>query len=110
MDNEKIKLIAENLAVFCEIIEERKDQDAAWGEQNHNPIEWLAILMEEVGEASQAAVDGYFKPDAREANYEIYREEIVQVAAVAINMIQSFDRNERKSFISQEEPEAGGEQ
>lgn len=33
---------------------ERAKQDRKWGEQNHNDIKWLAVLVEEVGEIAQA--------------------------------------------------------
>ena len=33
---------------------ERAAQDLKWGPQHHTPEMWLAILMEEVGEAAQA--------------------------------------------------------
>jgi len=72
-----------------EIQAERCRQDIKWGEQNHNPIEWLVILMEEVGEASQAAVNGYFGDPTF---YEEYRKEVVHVAAVAVAMMESYDR------------------
>lgn len=64
--------------------EERKRQDAKWGEQNHDPFTWLTILMEEVGEASK---------DALETKLQGYREEMIQVAAVAVAAVESLDRN-----------------
>jgi hypothetical protein len=67
---------------------ERERQDAKWGEQNHDPFTWLAILGEEVGEANQAALKAVFsnKP------WRLYREELIQVAAVAVAMIECLDR------------------
>lgn len=81
-----------------DVIAERERQNQKWGEQNHSPMQWLPILMEEVGEASQRAVQAYFGGardgqrvhDERQAQY---REEMVQVAAVAVAMIECFDRN-----------------
>jgi NTP pyrophosphatase (non-canonical NTP hydrolase) len=73
------------------VSDERSRQDAKWGEQNHDPAMYLTILMEEVGEAAQAALALRFgKPtDAAHAHY---REELVQVAAVAVAMIECLDR------------------
>ena len=33
------------------VLREREEQDRIWGQQDHHPVEWMAILMEEVGEA-----------------------------------------------------------
>ena len=98
--------------IFEEIKAERKRQESLWGEQNHSPIEWIAILTEEVGEASKNALDGHFMNDLKDGwgeplpitgetkrmrHYEKYRKELIQVAAVAVQMIESFDRNELKN-------------
>jgi hypothetical protein len=70
--------------VLCE----RAQQDDKWGEQNHEPPTWLMILGEEVGEANKAALEHY------QGNKELirYRDEMVQVCAVALAAIESFDR------------------
>lgn len=72
-----------------EIVDERERQDLKWGEQNHSPADWLMILTEEVGEASKAALEAKFggKP------LQLYREELIQVAAVVVAMIECYDRN-----------------
>jgi hypothetical protein len=44
--------------ILDEIAHERKQQLAKWGEQQHSPEKWIAILAEEVGEASAAALEG----------------------------------------------------
>ena len=46
--------------ILAEIREERRRQDVKWGEQNHSPIEWCAILTEEVGEVSKEALELHF--------------------------------------------------
>lgn len=79
--------------VLDEIFEERMRQEKKWGQQDHEPADYLMILGEEVGEANKAALEhkfGYPNADLRE-----YRKELVQVAAVAVAMIQSYDRNNR---------------
>lgn len=67
-----------------EILEERDRQDQKWGEQNHNMGFWLAILMEEVGEAAKSLLQN--KP-------EEFRKEIVQCGAVCVAILECFDRN-----------------
>jgi len=69
--------------IIKEIIKERKRQDKMWGVQNHRPLTWLSILVEEVGEVSKAI---------NENKVEDYRTETIQVAAVAIAMLESLDR------------------
>ncbi len=71
-------------AILDEITDERMSQDAKWGEQNHSTDRWLVVLMEEVGEMSKENLE------RRPAHY---REELVQVAAVAVAMLEAFDRN-----------------
>jgi len=63
---------------------ERERQDTKWGEQNHHPFTWLVILLEEVGEAAKAALEG--RPVE-------YHKETVQAAAVAIAALESLERN-----------------
>lgn len=93
--------------VLTEVLAEREKQNRKGGEQNHNLVEWIAILTEEVGEASREAVDFHFKNPVKnfsgeyEAPKELhqtvrlkrYRKELIQVAAVAVQMIESRDRN-----------------
>ncbi|WP_353159321.1 MazG-like family protein [Myroides odoratus] len=75
--------------IFNEIKQERERQDKKWGVQNHHPFVWLGILGEEVGEVNKAVLDHNF--DGK--TLENYREELIQVAAVAVSMIQCLDRN-----------------
>ncbi len=75
--------------ILKEVQQERERQNAKWGEQNHHPFVWLGILGEEVGEANKAVLDHNF--DGK--TLDNYREELVQVAAVAVAMIECLDRN-----------------
>ena len=75
--------------IFNKVFEERKNQDAKWGEQNHEPYKWMAILGEEVGESNKAVLEN----DFGNGSLDDYRKEMIQVAAVAIAAIESFDRN-----------------
>lgn len=66
--------------IIIEIVNERILQDKRWGKQNHSPFVWLAILGEEFGEANKAILQ-----------CNDYRNEMIQVAAVAIAAIESLD-------------------
>lgn len=70
--------------IFKEVQAERDRQDEKWGEQNHKPPRWSVILSEEVGEVNKAIL---------EEDAPNYRHELIQVAAVAILMIECLDRN-----------------
>lgn len=74
--------------IFRQISEERDRQDAKFGEQNHLPVEWMPILMEEVGEVAKEALENHFN----HLSLYNYRTELIQVAAVAVSMAESFDR------------------
>ncbi|EKO51299.1 hypothetical protein LEP1GSC131_2064 [Leptospira kirschneri str. 200802841] len=53
------------------------------------------ILGEEVGEVQKAALESYFRYEGKNHDYSEYRNELIQVAAVAISMIECFDRNRK---------------
>lgn len=71
-----------------DVLAERARQDAKWGEQNHDPFTYLAVLTEEVGELAQAALHARFGGPAADG----LRDEAVQVAAVALAIVQCLDR------------------
>jgi len=68
---------------ILDLLAERQRQDDKWGEQNHHPYKWLAILGEEVGESNKAILEGSLLN---------YRDELIQVAAVAIAAIECLER------------------
>jgi len=74
--------------VIGEVAFERARQDAKWGQQDHDPTMWLAILTEEVGEVAKEIAEGRIAPFDGAA----YRAELVQVAAVAVAMVEAYDR------------------
>lgn len=78
-------------AIQC-VVNERQAQDAKWGQQDHSPVEWISVLTEEVGEAAEHANLCNWHPTT--AMFANLRDELVQVAAVAIAAIESLDRNE----------------
>ena len=77
------------MKVLHEIRDERFDQDKKWGEQNHSPADWLMIIGEEIGEVNKAALEAKFGKET----LDNYRTELIQVAAVAVAMIECYDRN-----------------
>ncbi len=77
---------------LIDMLEERARQDQKWGEQNHDPFTYLTILMEEVGEFSHDALALRFGASQGKATLETLRTEAVQVAAVALAMVECLDR------------------
>ena len=84
-----LKPTHETKTVLMEVGLERCKQDRKWGVQDHSPADWLMILGEEFGEASKAALEARFGHNDGGRNY---RKELIQVAAVAVAMIESLDR------------------
>jgi NTP pyrophosphatase (non-canonical NTP hydrolase) len=70
--------------VLGEVAAERERQDGLWGEQNHIPVEYYTILVEEIGEVARALCEG---------DVLGYRKELIHSSAVAVAMIEAFDRN-----------------
>lgn len=72
------------------ILAERHRQEVKWGEQNHDPITYLAILTEEVGEFAEAALHTRFGGDKSGG----LREEAIHTAAVALAIVECLDRGQ----------------
>ena len=72
--------------VLKEVLNERLNQEAKWGEQNHDNPLYVTILTEEVGEVAKAIL---------EKDIQNLREELIQVAAVAVAMVECLDRNQK---------------
>lgn len=78
--------------IFQNISEERELQDDKFGQdRNSDPFQWLAILGEEVGEANEAALHVRYDHDDPKDNL---RDELIQVAAVAVAFVECIDRSE----------------
>ncbi len=69
--------------VLGDVREERRRQLDKWGDQHHPDSWWMVIETEELGEVARAIFDG-------EDLLKI-REELVQVAAVAVAWIEDID-------------------
>ena len=74
--------------VLDDVARERIKQDRKWGVQDRVAGHWLTILMEEVGEVCEEILN-------KQNSDSGIREELVQVAAVAIAWIENIDRENR---------------
>jgi NTP pyrophosphatase (non-canonical NTP hydrolase) len=84
--------------IFTDIDLERRRQDAKWGaDRNHDAYRWLAILSEEHGEVARAILEAEFG----DGTVRHLRQELVQVAAVAVAIIDCIDRNQAVLFPEQ---------
>lgn len=75
--------------IFVDIDTERDAQDAKWGSQLHSMPVWSAILTEECGEVAEAALRVEFH--GQDDHLAHLREELIQVAAVAVHMVEKID-------------------
>lgn len=85
--------------IIAEIANERIKQDKKWGEQNHHPVLYMNILLEEVGEAAKEANDIYWDSNKADVLAEKMRGELIQVAAVAVAMVECLDRGKWKAKL-----------
>lgn len=70
-------------SILMDVLEERVNQDTKWGSnRNLDDKTWLTILIEEVGETAMAMLD----------HDGTTREELIQVAAVALAWLECIDR------------------
>ena len=83
---------------FRDITAERKAQRATWGDQSHEAPVWMTILGEEYGELCQAILrarthhtDEGRRTGAAGRSLSAVRTEAVQVAAVAVAIIEAID-------------------
>lgn len=76
--------------VLKEVLNERLSQNRKWGPQNHRCDLYYTILGEEVGEVGKAICEWLILHKGAVSDI---RMELVQVAAVAVAMVESLDRN-----------------
>ena len=69
---------------------ERLRQLGKWGDQKHSPMKWLAIALEELGEAAKAAL---------EINQSQYYKELIQTAAVCIAAAEDMVRKNEEAAM-----------
>jgi hypothetical protein len=83
--------------IYVEISVERQRQMNRYGWQVLSPFAWCAILGKELGEAHNEALDHAFPSrQSRKGKTEIdclkqFRQELIQIAAVAIQAVESID-------------------
>lgn len=74
---------------LLDVIAEMNQQDEKWGaDRNQHPFLWQVILGEEFGEVCQAILHDEFGG----SHAGTARDELVQVAAVALQFIEQYDR------------------
>lgn len=79
--------------ILEQVREERVRQDDKWGPvpRNLSPERWLAILAEEFGEFAHDVCDHKFEYGEYKENM---RDELIQIAAVAVVIIEDLDHQE----------------
>ncbi len=93
--------------VLDEVLAERERQDAKWGQQNHEPAKYFAILSEEHGESAKEVVEATFatNPAKRLKHLLNLRDELIQTAAVACAMVECLNRHTPKWAVHGFKPE-----
>ncbi len=93
--------IEEGEMTFLEITllvhEERERQIVKWGEQHHSHLEWLAILVEEVGEVAKASVKLLI--DYEDTKQEILTE-VIHCAAVCMAWLEDKLLTDKSSEVA----------
>lgn len=77
----KLRLEHDREEINQDVFNERMSQNMKWGHQLHSHGRWLAILVEEVGEAAQAMQ--HDMNSAKDSDADDLYGELIQVAAVA---------------------------
>lgn len=88
-DQDKNGATPELEAVLGEVVGERGYQDAKWGESNHAPATWLALLSKQMGQAGEAAL---LAEVGVSEGVHLLRRELIQIAAVAVAAVEALDR------------------
>lgn len=89
--------------IFEKIQNECTKQDIKWGIRNMHPASWFLILNEEIGEAAMEVNDA--SHITSQMNLEQYEMELIQSAAVIIQMIKNIKHYEmdKKWFSAYED-------
>lgn len=91
--------------VFDDIDSERERQVALFGEQNHHPAYWLAVLGKQVGQLGEAIVQREWAAEHLKARMlDKVRTEAIQVAAVAVAIIEAIDRGSVPTDLATAKP------
>ena len=96
MTKELHELREEHSKIIEDVICERARQNQKFGaNRHHHPAEWLMILGEEVGEVNEERINFTFSlfEGKKIRALQDMRNELIQVAAVAMAFIQDIDDN-----------------
>ena len=93
---EEVIALTAQLEALDSVGQERYRQEAKWGVQRHDMTVWLTVLSEEVGELSQAILR--YREVMTDQRRDAIRAEAVQVAAVAVAMIEHLDEMSNAPF------------
>lgn len=93
--------MADRDAIYRDIDAERDRQEATWGPQLHSWPVWAAILGEESGEVAEACLQAHWQ---HAGGLEHLREELVQVAAVAVQMLEKLDGGDFEPGMARPRP------
>ena len=77
-------------AIRNEIIRQKNK----WGEQSHDPFTWIAIVLEEFGEATKDILDATHQNTSDEVHNETWnnaRKEIVETIACLVQLYRSME-------------------
>jgi NTP pyrophosphatase (non-canonical NTP hydrolase) len=77
--------------IWVDVKAERARQDAKFGVQSHDNATWKLILDEETGEVATECLQEIFGDIAN--GHGNLREELIQVAAVAVAWVEHLDRS-----------------
>ncbi len=80
--------------LLSDVRDERERQLSKWGVQSHALPAWISFLAEELGEAAKEANEIHFGGAEGVNPHERLRKELIQVAALAIAIIQCDDQGE----------------
>jgi len=89
--SELIDVWAKWIALLADTKDELERQFGKWGVQSHAQAHWYAILGEEFGEVGKAICEIALS-NTTDLTTENLREELIQVAAVALAAVESLDR------------------
>jgi NTP pyrophosphatase (non-canonical NTP hydrolase) len=73
-----------------------------FGKQDHLPDRWMTILTEEVGEVAKEICNQHDSPC--QLVYDNYEKELIQVAAVAMSMLENFQEQRKGNLDHDQKP------
>lgn len=100
---EAVQMTTPQADVVEDVIMERVRQDSLFGQQNHHPAYWLALLGKQQGQLGEAVVDREWAADKVKAMDKI-RHEAVQMIAVGVAMVEAIDRGELPETLVTSQP------